>query len=265
MLIPREHGAWGMLLVPLATGAVVAARTVFNAGALTLFVVATAAFFWLRTPLEAWLGTSSVKAQTSEERASVLQAIVALAGLGVLCVCYLLAKGYSRGLLLIGFVAALAFGAQALVKRLGRSGRMPAQIIGAIGLTSTAAGAYYVASGRFGATAITLWLANWLFAAEQIHYVQIRIRGSRATTVADKVKRGYGFVIGQLVLVLALIAAAKFAAISWMVVVAFVPAIARGTLWFFSGRRPLNVHKLGFSELAQALVFGTLLSIGFLV
>ena len=36
MVIPREHGAWGMLLVPLATGAVVAVRAGFNGGALTL-------------------------------------------------------------------------------------------------------------------------------------------------------------------------------------------------------------------------------------
>jgi hypothetical protein len=254
-----------MLLAPLATGAVVASRIAFNAGALTLFVVATMAFFWLRTPFEAWLGTSPIKAQTGEERASVLQAVVALAALGILCIAFLFAKGYGRGLLLIGAVAAAAFAAQALVKRVGRAGRMPAQIIGAIGLTSTAAGAYYVASGRFDATAITLWVANWLFAAEQIHYVQIRIRGSRATTFADKMKRGYAFALGQLVLVLALILAVRFARVSWILLLAFLPAIARGTYWFFNGARPLNVHKLGFSELAQALVFGVLLSAAFLI
>ena len=71
MLVPREHGAWGMLLVPLATGAVVAARVRFHGLALALFVIVTVSLFWLRTPLEAWLGTSPIKAQTRNERASV--------------------------------------------------------------------------------------------------------------------------------------------------------------------------------------------------
>ena len=79
MVIPREHGAWGMLLVPLATGAVVALRTGINGGALTLFIVAAMSLFWLRTPVESWLGTSAIKAQTEQERAFVLRMI---AGIG---------------------------------------------------------------------------------------------------------------------------------------------------------------------------------------
>ena len=71
-------------------------------------------------------------------------------------------------------------------------------MVGAIGLTSTAAGAYYVTSARLGATAMVLWIANWLFAADQIHYVQIRIRGSRAAGFTEKVKRATGFSRGRL-------------------------------------------------------------------
>jgi hypothetical protein len=50
VVVPREHGAWGMLLIPLATGAVVAAGSSINSLALTLFVTATLALFWLRKP-----------------------------------------------------------------------------------------------------------------------------------------------------------------------------------------------------------------------
>jgi len=52
MVVPREHGAWGMLLVPLATGAVVAAKSAINGSALALFIMAAMSLFWLRTPLE---------------------------------------------------------------------------------------------------------------------------------------------------------------------------------------------------------------------
>ena len=54
LVIPREHGAWGMLLVPLATGAVAALHFSVNGGALALFIVAAMSLFWLRTPVESW-------------------------------------------------------------------------------------------------------------------------------------------------------------------------------------------------------------------
>jgi hypothetical protein len=265
MLIPREHGAWGMLLVPLAAGAVVASKAGMNASALTLFVVATLSLFWLRTPFEAWLGTSAIKANTAEERRSVVRGMVLISSIALAALGVLFAIGYARGLLIIGAVSGVAFGAQALVKRMGRSGRMPAQMIGTIGLTSTAAGAYYVACGKLDATAIALWAANWLFAADQIHYVQVRIRGSKLGSFSQKVKRGRGFLIGQVVLLGALAMAGSFGLVSWIVLAAFVPALLRGMLWFVRGVQPLDVHKLGFSELAQAMLFGALLSAAFLM
>jgi hypothetical protein len=265
MLIPREHGAWGMLLVPLTTGAIVASRFGVHAGPLVLFIVATLSLFWLRTPVEAWLGLSPIKAQTKEERASVLRLIVLLCVIALASLAMLFASGYARGLVIIGIVAAIAFGVQEMVKKLGRSGRMPAQIIGAIGLTSTAAGAYYVASGVLDRTAVLLWIANWLFADDQIYFVQTRIRGSRLTTSQEKFARGKWFVYAQIVLIVVLVAASAYRLLPLWTLVAFVPALARGVAWFIRPKQPLDVHKLGFSELAQAIVFGAMLSAAFLM
>ena len=83
MLIPREHGAWGMLLVPLAAGAVAASKSGMNAAALTLFVVATLSLFWLRTPFEAWLGTSAIKATTAAERRAVVRGMLLISGIAM--------------------------------------------------------------------------------------------------------------------------------------------------------------------------------------
>ena len=265
MVIPREHGAWGMMLVPLATGAIVALPSGINAGALTLFILAAISLFWLRTPMEAWLGTSAIKAQTSQERAFVLKAMIGIGLLAAASVAALLWNGRHAELLLIAAVAALAFGVQAAVKKLGRRGRMPAQVIGAIGLTSTAAGAYYVATGKLDNIALALWLANWLFAGNQIHFVQVRIRSSRAATMDEKLQQGLPFFAGQVVLIGAILAACRFRLFPTAIAVAFIPVLLRGTLWFIRGRQPLDVHKLGFSELAQALLFGVLLCAAFLV
>jgi hypothetical protein len=176
-----------------------------------------------------------------------------------------LAKGYATGLLFVGFVAALAFTAQAAVKKMGRKGRMPAQIIGAVGLTSTAAGAYYVATGRLDRTALALWLANWLFAGDQIHFVQVRIHSSRMETVSDKMRQGMPFVGGQIALIGAVLGLCRMGLFPAAIALAFVPVLLRGALWFVGGRQPLDVHKLGFAEMRQALLFGALLSAAFLI
>ena len=154
---------------------------------------------------------------------------------------------------------------QAGVKKLGRKGRMPAQIIGAVGLTSTAAGAYYVATGKLDRIAVTLWLANWLFAADQIHFVQVRIRASRAANLDEKMKHGLPFLFGQVMLIGAILAACRVGLFSAAMALAFFPILFRGTLWFVRRPRPLDVHKLGFSELTQALIFGALLCASFFV
>ena len=265
MIIPREHGAWGMLLVPLVTGAVVAVRSSIDFAALAIFLVAALSLFWLRTPVEAWLGTSAIKAQSPSERSAVARASVALAAVTAVAVATLFISGYSRGLLTIGAVAAVALAAQAAVKKMGRRGRMPAQIIGAIGLTSTAAGAYYVATGKLDRIAVALWLANWMFAGDQVHFVQVRIHSSRAASVNEKLRQGYAFLAGQFFLLGIVVALCWLNVFPKFVVFAFVPVLLRGTLWFLRGRQPLDVHKLGFSELAQALIFGTLLCVAFLL
>lgn len=265
MVIPREHGAWGMLLVPLVTGAIVAVRTGFNGGALALFVCAALSLFWLRTPVESWLGTSAIKAHTDDERSFVLRMILLIGLFAATCVATLLWNGRNRELLLIGAIAGLAFGVQTGVKKLGRQGRMPAQVIGAIGLTSTAAGAYYVATGQLDRTAIALWLANWLFAGDQIHFVQLRIRSGRAAAIEEKLKSGFPFVLMQLPLVGGLVAGYCVGLFPAMIALAFLPVLLRGTLWFIRGYQPLDVHNLGFSELRQALFFGALLCAAFLL
>jgi len=232
---------------------------------LGLFLIAALALFWLRTPVEAWMGTSAIKAQTLDERSIVRNTSVALATLAVVSVAVLCLSGYARGLLLIGSVAAFSFAVQVAVKRLGRRGRMPAQVIGAIGLTSTAASAYYVATGRLDEIAVSLWLANWLFAGNQVHFVQLRIRAARAATIAEKLQQGRVFLLGQCVL-LGWVMGMSYAGIfPRFVVLAFVPALLRGTFWFFRGPQPLEVHKLGLSELVQALMFGTLLCAAYLL
>jgi hypothetical protein len=258
LVIPREHGAWGLLFIPLVTGACAGLTVAQNWTALGFFSVAAVSLFWMRTPLENALGASPMRAQTAAETNGLLFSIAVMGSVAVMCMTTLLWNGANRGLLLLGAAAATAFVAQAVVKRLGHRGRMPAQLIGCLGLTATAPAAWYVLTGHLDARAYGLWLANCLFAANQVHYVQLRIHSSRAAGMRDKFGHGRWFFIGQLTMIGALVIAWRAHVLPALALAAFLPLLARGFWWFKSGAQPLAVRRLGWSELCQGVVFGFL-------
>lgn len=263
LILPREHGAWGLLLVPFVTGAGVAFRESSHAVPALLLLTAALALFWLRTPVEGLMGTSAMRAQTSDERRAVVVVIAGLVAAAALALGALLWAGRNPALWLIGAAAAAAFIAQALLKKLGRRARMFSEIVGTIGLTSSAPAAYYVITGKFGATAWMLWLANLIFAANQIHYVQVRIHTARIEGARAKLARGWAFAAGQLAMAGVLIVAALIGYLPWLALIAFAPVLFRGWFYFFRKPEPLVVRRLGWSELGQAVVFCALFVAGF--
>ncbi|MGA8489646.1 MAG: hypothetical protein WB711_04440 [Terriglobales bacterium] len=160
-------------------------------------------------------------------------------------------------------IAGVAFAAQIILKKLGRTTRMAAEFVGAVALTSTAAAAYYVATGRLDARAWMLWLVNWLFAVDQIHFVWLRIRGARTKELGEKFKIGWSFLAGQMILAAILALAYDLGWLPELALIAFAPLLFRGFVWFAKGPQPLVVRQLGWTELAHALVFGLLLSVSF--
>lgn len=256
---PREHGAWGILLVPLATGAAAGFRGGRGLVSLALFSLSALALFCLRTPVETLLQATPWRASTDREKGAVYISIavylsVAAGALGLL----LIWKG-DYLLLLLGAVAFAIFLAQAGIKKLSRDNRLLGQLIGSAGLTSTAAGAYYVVSGRLDESALIFWGLNWLFAANQIQFVQLRIKSAQAKFRWEKFLRGKAFLAAQGATILLLTGAWLRGTIHASLALTFLPVFYRGTAWFFEKPAPLRIHHLGRSELIHAIVFGVLL------
>ena len=272
LIVPREHGAWGLLLVPLVTGAGVAFRETTHVVPAVLLLLATLALFWLRTPVESLLGTSAMRAQTRDERRTVALAITCLGAVAAFALGALLWSWQNPLLWLIGAVAGTTFVAQALLKLAWRqpprlsSGRptskqsvqrlrMLSEMIGTIGLTASAPAAYYVITGKFGVTAWVVWVANLIFAGDQIHYVQLRIHTVRIEGFRAKLKHGWAFATGQLLMTAALTVACLFRLIPPIASLAFSPLLFRGWFYFIQKPAPLAVRKLGWSELSHAVAF----------
>lgn len=262
-VLPREHGAWGILLIPLVTGGWIGYAAGAGIAPLALFALAALALFCLRTPAEIWLETSLLRAQTAAERRAVRLSIAVYASLAGFALLLLIWKERAILLLVLGAAVAAMFLAQAVLKKHSRRNRMTAQLVGALGLTSTAAGAYYVVTGHLDARALLIWGLNWLFAVNQIHFVQLRIRAAHAATRAEKLTEGRGFLAGEAAMVLILLLVWRLGNMPGAAAWAFGPVLMRGLLWFFRQPAPLGIHRLGFSELAHALIFGALLILGF--
>jgi hypothetical protein len=265
LVVPREHGAWGLLLVPLLTGAITG---LFPGGRLwptSLLGLAAVLLFWSRTPAESLIGSGAMVAHTREERRLAFLVVAPLILISVVCLMALLWGGRNLKLVPIGGFSALAFLAQTFLRRLHRSLRMASQMIGVFGLTAAAPAAYYVASGRLGLPALVLWAANSFFAADQIHFVQLRIHACRAGTRKEKIFEGRYFLAGQASLLLLLAAGLVTHIVSPLIALAFVPALFRGTRWFFQAPEALNVRALGWSEMRQGVAFGVLLTFALLI
>jgi YwiC-like protein len=264
LTFPREHGAWGILLVPLATGAALGFHSASQILPLILFTLAALALFCLRTPAEAWLAASPLRPQNASERRVVFYSIAAYAAAAGIALSVLILWQHAYDLLVLGAIVAAIFGVQAVLKKLGRETRTSAQWIGATGLTSTAAAAYYVAAGKFGSAALVLWAVNWLFAANQIHFVQLRIHAARAVERREKLARGRNFLLGEFLTILLLAFGWRAGYLPALALLAFAPILLRGLFWIFSSRAtPLEVRRLGQSELAHAIAFGVLLVLAF--
>lgn len=265
LILPREHGAWGLLLVPMVTAAGVAFHQASHIFPLILLLTAALALFWLRTPIESLLGTSAMRAQTLEESQTLRSAIVLLAGIAVIALAALLWAGKNVGLWPLGAAAAAAFIAQAILKKLSRRTRMLSEMVGTVGLAAAAPASYYVITGQFNATAWTLWLANILFAGDQIHYVQLRIHSAKIQGFRAKIAHGWGFALGQAIMTAIITLACMARLMPPVASLAFAPLLFRGWFYFIQEPAPLIVRRLGWSELKHATAFCILLIATFIL
>src|SRR5436309_3319142 len=113
LITPREHGAWGILLIPLVTGGAVGMLGGHSGWDLLPLTLAVLAMFWLRTPVESWLGTTPVKARTPEEFRLLRRACLLLTAISAVALVALFWGGRNLLLLGVGAVAAAAFAGQA--------------------------------------------------------------------------------------------------------------------------------------------------------
>jgi YwiC-like protein len=261
---PREHGAWGILIVALATRAATGFSSTSNLTPLLWLALAALTAFCLRTPIENAFPASPFRPRNRTEWRWVIAAGSLYFVCCTLAVVMLWHDGALRVLWELAFAATVLFALQAVMKRAGKNARLTAEMIGAFGLALAAAAGWAVGAGKIGEPAAALWLLNGLFAANQILYVQFRIRETRNSSNLCPFNPKLFLLASETVTALALFVGARANLLPTLTLLAFLPVFVRGGAWALRANHPpLRIHRLGKTELAHAILFGVLLIAAF--
>lgn len=257
--MPAEHGAWGMLIVPYVSAAAVSSEwnvPVALCGALAL------GLFVLRGSAEAQGGWRELR------RSEHVVLALALMGMAAALV---LAYGRTE-LIFVGAAGLALYAAQEALVRAHEEPRtekrsLAAELVG-VALLSLAAPAAWIASrGRLDTQGAQIWAMNVLFFLGGVLYVKYRVRGVLAHRKFSGWRERLAFA-GPVFIYHALLAAFLVAAIflrelSAAVLPAFVPAILRANGLLFQLGERFPIRRLGWMEVAHAVVFAALLVIAY--
>jgi hypothetical protein len=261
---PREHGAWGMLLIPVVVTA--AALGAWPARMWLLLLCATAVFL-ARTALEVLLGMEEKRRRPeAHDWRWAAMGLAIYGGAAAATAAPLLPHfGLERGAALAGaggLLSAVYFG---LLRHYGRK-TLGGEFFGVAVLTLTApAAAYLIAYDT--TLALRFWAINYLFFVSGLLYVKVKLEARKrnlpVNTLAERLEHGWPVLVYH-VLLAAFVAAMVYG--RWMpglAVVAFAPVVARAFWGVLRWERRLSLPRLGVSELVHSLAFAALLGAAF--
>jgi len=261
--LPKEHGSWAMLIVPLLLGLFVAPAWHWRA---LILLAAALGFFLTRYPLVVLVKTR--KRPTADKTylwrwAAIYGGITALCG-GWLVLGYNLGWLAVMGVLGVGL---LLFNLWLVSRRQELS--LMGELTGIAGLALGAPMAYYAASGQLDSTAALLGLINFLYFGGTVFYIKLKVRQQprlpapkRASERLVKAKACLAYQTAALTLLVAL------AALQWaplFLPLAFVPVTVKMVYgaWHWQDKKSLSLVRLGVAEIAHAAIFAGLVGVTF--
>lgn len=257
VLWPREHGAWGLLIAPLAFGTIVGARAAGGHWfAWAAMVTTVSALFLVRTPLEALLGYGTVRASGDREVAAARTRTFlwgALAAASAVCTALTVRMEVFAACALLG---AVAYATQWLLPK------PQAQLAVAIGLAAGAPATYVALTGRLDQRALVLGVLAAVLSANQVVFVQLEINALKSGSRAARLRFGSPFLVFQVLTMLALAAAWQRDILTQVAVLAFVPLLLRGFWHFIRPQQRVSLRRLGFTEIAYTTVSVLILALG---
>ena len=246
--LPREHGAWVMLYVPLTLGALVGWSAPLR---LVLLALSVTFFFIARESLLIWWRARSRGQQNDQARRFMLSylALAGVFGAPLLLVYHL----YWLFATALGGLVLLAVNTRQAVLHEDRT--IGCEIVAIAGLTLTAPAAYYAATGTLDATALSLWALCAVYFASSVFYIKLRV--STINRRLDEARRQswrrcaffHAFLLTSL-LILSLTGSMNLFALA-----AFSPVLIRSFWHLARPVRRINLRSVGWLEIVYSVVF----------
>jgi hypothetical protein len=262
VLLPKEHGSWAMLAVPLFLGLVIA--PVWHWRGLIL-PVAALGFFLMRYPLV--LLVKSRKRTGPKPHlwrwAAIYGTVTALSG------GWLVIGQELWGLLLLGLLGVAILGVNLWLVARRQEMSAGGELAGIAGLALSAPMAYYAASGTLDRTAAVLGLINALYFGGTVFYIKLKVRQQPRLPAPEQASKrlvkakaclAYQSLVLSLIILLVTLRQAPA-----LVPLAFVPATVKIGLgaWQWQDKRSLNIVRLGVTEVVHAVAFAALVVVTF--
>lgn len=256
--LPKEHGSWAMLTIPLLLGLSLAPAW---HGAALVLLLAALGFFLVRYPLAVLVKT---RKRAATDKTSLWRWVAIYGGLTGLSggwlvlvqgLWWLAPMGLLGGLLLL-------FHLWLVLRRQEMS--LQGELAGIAGLALGAPMAYYAASGQLDRLAAMLWLINALYFGGTVFYIKLKVRQQPCLPAPEQVSqrlvKAKGCLAYQMIVLTLLLA---LAAIQWMPLLtplAFVPVTLKMLYgaWQWQDKKSLSLVRLGVVEMLHALAFAGL-------
>ena len=251
--LPREHGAWAWLLLPLVVGGAAAGSA--NAPLLLLAAGSLAAYL-ARAPLE------MAPRRPAQRRAYLAWA--ALYGVAALLTLAPLLLYYQRwGLLPLGAMGSAIALPVLLSRRLRYRWRAQGELLVVAGLSLLAPAAYHAAGGDLDGQAAALWLLPALYGAGSIFYVRMLFEHRRSDSPAGVSGDRHAAAFFLSILWITMGAGTLSGFIPPLTPVAFLPTTLKAALALARRTTVKSVRRTGVVEVLHAGLFAALLVVAY--
>jgi hypothetical protein len=262
-LIPKEHGAWAILILPYFIGVTVGGG-ISGRGILGFFGLLL--LFLSRQPMHLILKMyfSEVSLQRIK-RGELWPAFLLFFGVGVGIFLWLIIRFGLGEVIIIGLIALFLFLFHTCLALYRKERTLIGELLGVALLTISAPVGVVLSGGKFSKGTLILWLLNIFYFAGSIFYIKMRKKAARTRKRIPSfpfninlVKECLAYIV-LLIIILVLLVFTK--SVPVLVPLAFIPMVIH-TLWSIIVLRPkFEIMKQGLVQTSLSLIFCVLIVI----